>query len=444
MSTRKLLILTAVFLALFAFVALYERKQPTSEERAAQAKRLLDFKADDVTRIADRAPRPPEGGAEERRRRPVARRGRPPEPGRRLLRRRAPRRPRPAGDGGRAALEVRSEGVRARRAAGQGDPHDEGRGAGDGLLREGDPGHGRDRRLGREADGGGEGGPARRSLEAAERVPQQAPLRDARGRHHANRAREGADAHRPRPRRLGGERGGRLVADREPRRRPGERTVRRAAPRGSRGGPDLGVSGGLGDGPRADLSRAALGPRDAAEGDRDRRDARLRRREGGRHREDLREGRRSRRRGGRPRSGGDRQGALGVSRDADSSDRRLPDTARAGRGGNHSRRGREGGRRVALRGPHGGRVGRGGSPRSPLACREPGLRREEGLRFPRHRRGAESPSARHGRGPRGGRRLAPDGEVLPGGAGRGAARRGGGGFGTPGRAPRWRRRSSRT
>ncbi len=51
MSTRKLLILTAVFLALFAFVALYERKQPTSEERAAQAKRLLDFKADDVTRI---------------------------------------------------------------------------------------------------------------------------------------------------------------------------------------------------------------------------------------------------------------------------------------------------------------------------------------------------------------------------------------------------------
>lgn len=51
MSTRKLLILTAVFLALFAFVALYERKQPTSEERAAQAKRFLEVKAEDVTGI---------------------------------------------------------------------------------------------------------------------------------------------------------------------------------------------------------------------------------------------------------------------------------------------------------------------------------------------------------------------------------------------------------
>jgi len=51
MSTRKLLLLTAVFLALFAFVALYERKQPTSEERAAQAKRFLELKADEVTGI---------------------------------------------------------------------------------------------------------------------------------------------------------------------------------------------------------------------------------------------------------------------------------------------------------------------------------------------------------------------------------------------------------
>ncbi len=51
MSTRKLLILTAVFLGLFAFVVLYERKQPTSEERAAQAKRFLELKADDVTAL---------------------------------------------------------------------------------------------------------------------------------------------------------------------------------------------------------------------------------------------------------------------------------------------------------------------------------------------------------------------------------------------------------
>lgn len=51
MSTRKLLVLTAVFLGLFAFVILYERKQPTSEERSAQAKRFLELKADDVTSL---------------------------------------------------------------------------------------------------------------------------------------------------------------------------------------------------------------------------------------------------------------------------------------------------------------------------------------------------------------------------------------------------------
>lgn len=48
MSTKKLLVLTGVFLALLAFVVFFERKQPTSEERARAAKRLADFRTDDV------------------------------------------------------------------------------------------------------------------------------------------------------------------------------------------------------------------------------------------------------------------------------------------------------------------------------------------------------------------------------------------------------------
>jgi hypothetical protein len=51
MSTRKLLVLTAVFLALLAFVVLFERKQPTSDERAKAARRLADFKAEDVVSV---------------------------------------------------------------------------------------------------------------------------------------------------------------------------------------------------------------------------------------------------------------------------------------------------------------------------------------------------------------------------------------------------------
>jgi hypothetical protein len=51
MSTKKLLVLTAVFLALLAFVVFFERKQPTSDERAKAAKRLVDFKADDVASL---------------------------------------------------------------------------------------------------------------------------------------------------------------------------------------------------------------------------------------------------------------------------------------------------------------------------------------------------------------------------------------------------------
>ena len=51
MSTRKLLILTGIFFALFAFVYFFERHQPTSDERAAAKKRLLDFKPEDVTAL---------------------------------------------------------------------------------------------------------------------------------------------------------------------------------------------------------------------------------------------------------------------------------------------------------------------------------------------------------------------------------------------------------
>ncbi len=51
MSTKKLLILTAIFLALLGFVVFFERFQPTSEEMVKARKKLLDFKADTLTAI---------------------------------------------------------------------------------------------------------------------------------------------------------------------------------------------------------------------------------------------------------------------------------------------------------------------------------------------------------------------------------------------------------
>ena len=51
MPTKKLLVLSGVFLALLAFVVLYERKQPTSEERAKSAKRLVEVNAEDVVSV---------------------------------------------------------------------------------------------------------------------------------------------------------------------------------------------------------------------------------------------------------------------------------------------------------------------------------------------------------------------------------------------------------
>ncbi len=56
MSTKKLLILTGVFLALLAFVVFFERHQPTSEEAAQAKRRLLDFKAEDVKEMVVERP----------------------------------------------------------------------------------------------------------------------------------------------------------------------------------------------------------------------------------------------------------------------------------------------------------------------------------------------------------------------------------------------------
>ena len=59
MSTRKLLILTAVFVALLAFVVLWERHLPTSEGRARARKRLLDLDAKAVAGLVVERPDQP-------------------------------------------------------------------------------------------------------------------------------------------------------------------------------------------------------------------------------------------------------------------------------------------------------------------------------------------------------------------------------------------------
>ncbi|MEO6324368.1 MAG: DUF4340 domain-containing protein [Thermoanaerobaculia bacterium] len=51
MSNRKLFVLSAVFLALLAFVMLFERHQPSSEEAAQARRRLVDFKPEDVAAL---------------------------------------------------------------------------------------------------------------------------------------------------------------------------------------------------------------------------------------------------------------------------------------------------------------------------------------------------------------------------------------------------------
>ncbi|HSB64395.1 MAG TPA: DUF4340 domain-containing protein [Thermoanaerobaculia bacterium] len=59
MPTKKLLILSGVFLALLAFVIFFERKQPTSEERAKSAKRLTDVNVEEVASLLVERPNLP-------------------------------------------------------------------------------------------------------------------------------------------------------------------------------------------------------------------------------------------------------------------------------------------------------------------------------------------------------------------------------------------------
>ena len=59
MSARELLILTGVFLALLAFVVLWERHQPTSEERAKARRKLLDLDPKEVARLVIERPDQP-------------------------------------------------------------------------------------------------------------------------------------------------------------------------------------------------------------------------------------------------------------------------------------------------------------------------------------------------------------------------------------------------
>ena len=51
MRPRTLLVLAVVVVALAAFIRFYERDLPSSDERAKQAKKVLDFKKDQVTRV---------------------------------------------------------------------------------------------------------------------------------------------------------------------------------------------------------------------------------------------------------------------------------------------------------------------------------------------------------------------------------------------------------
>ncbi len=56
MSTRKLLILTGVFLALLAFVVFWERHLPTSEQKATSKKRLLELDSKEVVGLSFERP----------------------------------------------------------------------------------------------------------------------------------------------------------------------------------------------------------------------------------------------------------------------------------------------------------------------------------------------------------------------------------------------------
>src|SRR5512140_140832 len=234
MSNRKLLVLTAVFLALLAFVVFFERKQPTADERAKAAKRLADFKAEDVASLTLERPDLPKVELVRR------------DKGRWTVTN-APASP----ADGFAADGLRPEGVRARRPEGQGHARVHGQDLEGLFLRRPDPRNGRGRRRRRAAVRRRQVRAPRGPLEARGRVPKQAALRRARGGRHAHERDARPEHGRPR---AGGEGCGRRsggVAARKAGRRPRVRGLRRAVPRGSRGRAGLGVPGARGRGPRA-------------------------------------------------------------------------------------------------------------------------------------------------------------------------------------------------
>ena len=197
MTTRKLLILTGVFLALLAFVVFWERHQPTSEEKARSNKRLFDLDAKEVASLSIERPdqqpvalsrkdgrwvlEGPKGGAADAM----------------------------TADGlvsdlarldllGEARSKFDPEGVRPRRAEGEGNLEDEGRLLPDRSLRRGDSWRRRDgRRRGRAARVG-EVRPDRPADEALRRVPVEESRRRLHGRDHARHRRP-----RPEPGRRG-------------------------------------------------------------------------------------------------------------------------------------------------------------------------------------------------------------------------------------------------
>ena len=193
MPTKKLLILSGVFLALLAFVILFERKQPTSEERAKSAKRLADVNVEDVASVLLERPDLPKVELCPPREEPLGARGRARGPGGRVRGREPRGRPRAARRRRRGAHRRRPEGVRPRHAEGEGHRHVQGQVREDVLVRAGDSGNGRHRGLRRSALRGRPGGAARGPDEAAGRLPKPFGLRDADRRDHARHRHEGAD-----------------------------------------------------------------------------------------------------------------------------------------------------------------------------------------------------------------------------------------------------------
>ena len=356
MSTRKLLILTGVFLALLAFVVLFERKQPTSEERAKSAKRLSRLQGRGRHLGPDRAPRPAEGGARTQARRTGGRSRASPRARRTGSRRtnlvarpRAARRRRRGAH--RRSTRRSSASTRRRRRSPLTFKDKSGRTFSFGQAIPGTDAHGGLRR--ERASAAVRAAPLAALTKPRRRVPAEAALRRRRSpRSRASRSRKGPERGRRRRADAKPDRAAGRLADREARRGPRLGRVRRPAPRRPLGEPGSRSSR---PSPAADLPRVGLAPPvgdgDAPEGRRDRRDALVRRRQGGRRGQALREGRERRRRRGRPGARGPRArrsrpcGRAASSRSTLPALRRVPFDGGRPPGGS-----REGGRGVALGG----------------------------------------------------------------------------------------------